>query len=102
MLETVVNVLQMYPATLYFALLSIVFQIGWALIWLMGVASIFNSMDRQNPPPTDGQRAGAYFGLLISFYWTSQVIKNIVHVTVAGTFASWVGSLLLSLARAPF
>jgi hypothetical protein len=27
--------------------------------------------------------------LLFSFYWTTQVIKNTVHVTASGVFASW-------------
>ena len=27
--------------------------------------------------------------LLLSFYWVVQVIKNVVHVTVAGTVATW-------------
>jgi len=27
--------------------------------------------------------------LIFSFFWTSQVIKNIVHVTAAGCFATW-------------
>lgn len=29
------------------------------------------------------------FALLLSYYWTSQVIKNTVHVTVAGTVGTW-------------
>lgn len=29
------------------------------------------------------------FLLLLSFYWTQQVISNIVHVTVAGTVGTW-------------
>jgi len=44
-------------------------------------------MDEKNMQ--GGGRNAAYFLLLVSFYWTSQVIKNIVHVTTAGTFASW-------------
>jgi hypothetical protein len=31
---------------------------------------------------------GAVF-LILSYYWTSQVIQNLVHVTSAGTFATW-------------
>jgi hypothetical protein len=31
----------------------------------------------------------AVFSLLVSLYWGGQVFKNIVHVTVAGTFATW-------------
>ena len=27
--------------------------------------------------------------LLLSFFWTSQLIKAVLHATVAGTVASW-------------
>ena len=33
--------------------------------------------------------AGAYILLILSFFWTSQLIKAVVHTTVAGTVASW-------------
>lgn len=29
------------------------------------------------------------FLLVLSLYWTQQVIKNVVHVTVAGTVGTW-------------
>ena len=32
----------------------------------------------------------AMIALLVSFYWTFQVIKNIVHCTISGVAASWV------------
>ena len=27
--------------------------------------------------------------LLLSLYWVVQVVKNVIHVTVAGTVATW-------------
>ncbi|KAF0686139.1 Aste57867_22104 [Aphanomyces stellatus] len=33
--------------------------------------------------------AVAYFFMLVSFYWGVTVVKNVLHVTVAGTVASW-------------
>merc|ERR1712113_198682 len=29
------------------------------------------------------------FGLLISYFWTAQVCRNVVHVTSAGTIGTW-------------
>lgn len=29
------------------------------------------------------------FGLLLSYYWTAQVIKNVCHTTVCGTVGTW-------------
>jgi hypothetical protein len=37
----------------------------------------------------ENEQGGVFFLLLVSFYWTSQVIKNVVHVAAAGTFARW-------------
>jgi hypothetical protein len=30
-----------------------------------------------------------WFLLLVSFYWTGQVLKNVAHVTIAGSVATW-------------
>jgi hypothetical protein len=32
---------------------------------------------------------GLIFLFLVSFFWTAQVVKNVVHVTVAGTVGTW-------------
>lgn len=37
----------------------------------------------------EGETNGAVtFTLMLSYYWTSSVIRNVVHVTVAGTVVS--------------
>jgi len=86
-LETVVEFIQLFPAAIYYSLASIFVQGIWIFIWIIAVASLTSSFDQNN----DGQNTQgvAYFFLLVSFYWTSQVIKNVVHVTTAGTFATW-------------
>ena len=79
MLKTVSGVIEDYPATTYTAYASLIVLIAWFFFWVATVsfAQTFTS-------------AGiVFFFLLLSFYWTSQVIKNVVHVTVAGTYASW-------------
>jgi len=86
-LETVVEFVQLFPAAVYYSLASIVVQAVWILLWVIAVASLTSRFDHDK----SGQNTQgvAYFFLLISFYWTSQVIKNVVHVTTAGTFATW-------------
>jgi hypothetical protein len=87
LLETVVDFIQLFPAAVYFSLASIVVQAVWILIWIVAVASLTSRFDRdQSAQNTQGI---SYFFLLVSFFWTSQVIKNVVHVTTAGTFATW-------------
>mmetsp|Transcript_25003 Transcript_25003/g.35012 ORF Transcript_25003/g.35012 Transcript_25003/m.35012 type:complete len:456 (-) Transcript_25003:58-1425(-) len=78
-LKTVVGVIECYPATVYLAFLSLLIILAWSLFWVITVACA----QRLN------SNGLLLFFLILSFYWTTQVIKNIVHVTVAGTFASW-------------
>jgi len=87
MLETVVECIQLFPATVWVAIGSIFIQAIGLLIWVVGAASILHAMDNANTP--DNTRSLVYFLLTISVYWTTQVIKNVVHVTVSGTFATW-------------
>jgi hypothetical protein len=44
--------------------------------------------DQEGRPKT-GLPLGIIFAFLVSFYWTQQVISNIVHCTSAGAVASW-------------
>lgn len=37
----------------------------------------------------DGMMGLCFFFLLVSFYWTLQVAKNVAHTTTAGLVASW-------------
>lgn len=48
-----------------------------------------NSSNRCASEPIQNTSYAAYFFMLISFYWGLTVVKNISHVTVAGTVASW-------------
>jgi len=87
MLETVVECIQLFPATIWVAIGSIFVQAISLLIWVMGFASIYHAMDQANT--SDNSRSLVYFLMTVSVYWTTQVIKNVVHVTVSGTFATW-------------
>jgi len=81
MLKTITKLTAEYPGTVYLTYTSILFQLGWALFWLFGV-----SLMGKFPESQFGIIA---FFLLVSFYWTSQVIKNVVHVSCAGVYATW-------------
>jgi len=70
-----------YPGTQVVAFLSIFVKIGWLFLWSYAV---FVSQRL----PSSGSYAAAVF-LIFSFYWTFEVIKNTVHVTVSGVVASW-------------
>jgi len=100
-LSIVVQILQQYRATTAVAFLSIFIELVWALVWLVAAAGTMHSFRNQeyttydpqtHQYTTHSQSAGigiAYFFLLISFFWGSQVIRNITHVTTAGVVATW-------------
>lgn len=76
-------------------------QIVWVVFWSFTVFAIYvhftnvakanASTDPNNDPNQEftGINGVAYFLLLVSFYWTGQVLKNVCHVTTSGTVASW-------------
>jgi len=78
-LETAAGVIQQYPATTSFAVGACVVNVIWLIVWIFAFAGMLS----QNY---------TWFGqvfLVFSLYWTFQVIKNLLHVTVSGTVATW-------------
>lgn len=65
-------------------------QVIWVAFWFFTTMAVFY---RMNPPDEQVKSSGTtmffYFLLLVSLYWTSEVVKNVGHVTTAGTVASW-------------
>lgn len=80
MLELSVNVIQAYTAPVYVAFLFVFLEFAWVLFWAFTFLSVYDAIQ--------GSSAAAFL-LLISFYWTAEVLKNIVHVTTAGVAATW-------------
>jgi len=80
-LETVSQLIQDYPTTVYVAYCSLVLQIVWVGFWLYLVSLCQQYF-------SGGGYALLVF-LIFSFFWVTQVIKNTVHVTASGTFATW-------------
>lgn len=63
-------------------------QIVWVAAWAFIFVAIFY---RVNP---NGDQRGlkqdlVYVACLLSLYWTAEVVKNVGHVTTAGTVATW-------------
>ena len=51
---------------------------GWTGLWLLGAAGSYATANM-----------GIGFLLLVSYYWTYQVLCNTIHVTTAGTVGTW-------------
>jgi len=86
-LKIVVDIIRDYHGTVFTAYVAILFSIAWIFTWTIAASSALNSLE--NSDASNGVRGVVYFFFLVSFYWTSQVIANVVHTTTAGTVASW-------------
>jgi len=80
MLEISTGIVKAYPATIWVSLGFLALDVIW-IIWWCAIAAAYSSKE--------GYSAVVIFLLLISFYWTLEVLKNIVRCTVAGTTAAW-------------
>lgn len=79
MLEIAAVVSKQYSSTIVVSFVFAIVMLVWVVFW----SATFSSLYSRNAV------SSAAFVLLLSFYWTAQVIANIVHVTVAGVAASW-------------
>jgi hypothetical protein len=75
----------------FFAYNNLVVTFLWALWWATAFVATFYVMGNCNAEGYCENEINGFlvFLFLVSFFWTSQVIKNIVHVTVAGTVGTW-------------
>eukprot|EP01132_Coremiostelium_polycephalum_P003885 gene3885-4848_t len=80
-LKTVIPVLNVYWGTFITAILALCIQLVWTGFWGF---TLFISQDFSK----DVNYVSLVL-MILSYYWTTQVIKNWVHVTVSGTVASW-------------
>lgn len=75
----------------FFAYNNLLLNFLWALWWTIAVVATFYVLGDCNAEgycENEIQRP-LVFLFLLSFYWTAQIIKNVVHVTVAGTVGTW-------------
>jgi len=87
MLSICVECIQQFPETIWIAVAAIPVHSLWIIIWVVTTSSVLNVMN--NNLDSSNSINFAVFCLLISLYWTSQVIKNVVHCTVSGIFGCW-------------
>ncbi|KAL3781243.1 hypothetical protein ACHAWO_009875 [Cyclotella atomus] len=74
-----------------FAYSNLLLMFGWAAWWMVAFAStiyVTSGCNGQGVCESEGNGIVMFF-LFLSFYWTSSVIKNTLHVTVAGVVGTW-------------
>eukprot|EP00304_Pavlova_gyrans_P002454 CAMPEP_0206046614 /NCGR_PEP_ID=MMETSP1466-20131121/19095_1 /ASSEMBLY_ACC=CAM_ASM_001126 /TAXON_ID=44452 /ORGANISM="Pavlova gyrans, Strain CCMP608" /LENGTH=552 /DNA_ID=CAMNT_0053421595 /DNA_START=51 /DNA_END=1707 /DNA_ORIENTATION=- len=98
LLSTVASLVQSHPAMLTVALAALVVCVLWIVVWSVAVACTLHARALDVLRPSNGggddhvgygAQGGLVFLLVVSFYWTVHVVKNVVHVAVAGTVGSW-------------
>jgi len=86
MLKTVTSVTKKFPATIFVGFLGCIVAIVWyGFIGLTLLAAMGSDKAQENP--VIGYVM--YVFLIFSFFYTSQVINNTVHVTISGVFATF-------------
>lgn len=105
MLETVTTLTKKYYGTIIMGLVGLIIQVGWTILWiltLIGAKDKFYESSGCGETQTGRGRGGrssfscsqptlylVVLYLVFSYYWTSQVIKTIIHVTDSGVFATF-------------
>ncbi|KAF9112111.1 putative choline transporter, neither null mutation nor overexpression affects choline transport [Mortierella sp. AM989] len=99
LLQTVTSVTRKYPGTLAVAFTGLFVQIAWCSFWIFSLAvnySVFKRIsncrveqahDGTSKMVCDNNQLYAVM-IYLNFvmFWNSEVIKNVVHVTVSGVF----------------
>lgn len=77
-------------------LISLIVAFGWCLMWSTAVIGIVNNYNDKDCDIKDACEAHVnrhhvplYLFFLLSFHWTTMVIKNVVRVTVASAIGTW-------------
>ncbi|KAG0293237.1 putative choline transporter, neither null mutation nor overexpression affects choline transport [Linnemannia gamsii] len=89
MLRAVTSISKKYPATFVLAFLGLFVQIAYSVYFVVVISGCYEMYYDKDTGTTPGKLQALIVCCFFSFYWTSQVIKNIIHVTLAGVFATY-------------
>jgi len=85
MLKTVTAVTRKYPATIFVGFVGCVVACLWYTFIAVTLVAAISYMQQKS----EGLAYVVYVFIIFSFYFSSQVINNTVHVTIAGVFATY-------------
>mmetsp|Transcript_481 Transcript_481/g.783 ORF Transcript_481/g.783 Transcript_481/m.783 type:complete len:546 (+) Transcript_481:129-1766(+) len=106
-LHTALTALTAHKGLFGLALLSALLVYVWFAIWSIASAGLYLYYESLDPPiprevpciddpyrvctvqDRDYQPVYVAIGMLLSFYWTTQVLQNILHTTTAGAIGAW-------------
>ena len=81
MLRAVCSITKQYPGTISSGIIGLVLQLAFTVFFVASVLAV-------SAIGSSGYVVLIVY-MLFSFYWTSEVIRNLVHVTVSGLFATY-------------
>ena len=90
-LTTAITAVKSNMGLAFFAYNNLLVTFLWSLWWSIAfLATVYVLGDCNAEGYCENDIPGfLVFSFLVSFYWTTQIIKNVVHVTVAGTVGTW-------------
>ncbi|KAG2181360.1 hypothetical protein INT43_008943 [Umbelopsis isabellina] len=86
MLETVTSITSRYPSTIVVGIITLLVQTAYSIWFSLVVIGVYEAY--YSSSGSNGALTGIMVFLVFSFYWTSQVISYVCHVTISGIFAS--------------
>ncbi|KAF9361445.1 putative choline transporter, neither null mutation nor overexpression affects choline transport [Mortierella sp. AD094] len=89
MLRAVTSISRQYPATFAMAFLGLFIQIAYSVYFMVVISGCYKLYYNRDERKTPAKLKILIFFCFFSFFWTSQVIKNIVHVTISGVYACY-------------
>ncbi|KAF2071914.1 hypothetical protein CYY_006771 [Polysphondylium violaceum] len=82
LLKSAMDLISDYPTSFRMGVASMFFNFLWVTLWGAAFTRIFLVYE-------GGTLGFLVFYLVFSLYWVLNIIKNIVHTTISGLFASW-------------
>jgi hypothetical protein len=68
----------------------VVAAVVWSLLWMTSLIGVYaRSATCKDGVCQGGVNGGTMVLFLLSFYWTHQVFKNLIHVVVSGVVGTW-------------
>jgi hypothetical protein len=96
MLRTSIDVSKRYGHTYLVSFIGGLIGVAFAAWYSVTVVAIYVKFQPGNNPACNGQKncgTGTITGLLVfvtfAAYWITEVIKNVIHATIAGVYGSW-------------
>eukprot|EP01133_Synstelium_polycarpum_P011478 gene11478-13381_t len=82
LLTSTIELIERFPAALRVGFFSMGVNFLWLLFWAAVCSRVLQVF-------SDGALYFFMIFVVFSFYWVANVIKNVVHTTVSGLYASW-------------